>query len=124
MSVKRRALLNPMTCERRKSPRREAHLFTVFRRFLTKEVGPPQIGYTRNISTEGVYFYTQDKVEKGDEIDLTIHLTSDWAEGGNPPKLEGKGNVLRVERTRKPLPLPVSTGVAVHLTEGLAISFK
>ena len=124
MSVKSTTLLNPMTCERRKYPRREAHLFTVFRRLLKKEVGAPQIGYTRDISTEGVYFYTQDKVEKGDQIDLTIHLTTDWAEGGNPPKLEGKGNVLRVERTRKPSPLPVSTGVAVRVKERLAISFK
>ncbi len=100
------------------------HLFTVFRRVQEKEVGFPQVGYTRDISTEGVYFYTQDKLDKGDQIDLMIHLTCDWAEGGSPPKLEGRGNVLRVERTRKHLPLPVSTGIAVHLKQGLAISFE
>lgn len=117
-------LLNPIVEEKRKHPRREAHFFAVFRRFLKKEVGPPQIGYTGNISAEGVYFYTQNKVKKGDQINLTIHLTFDWAEGGKPPKLEGKGNVLRVERSRKLLPLPISTGVAVHVKEGLAISFE
>ncbi len=124
MNEKKPVNSSAFLCERRKCPRREAHLFVVFRQFLKKKAGGPQVGFTRDVSARGIYFYTQGEIAKGDEISLTVHLTSDWVEGGNAPKLKGKGSVLRVERTARKLHLPVSTGVAVHLKRKLAVSLQ
>lgn len=111
--------------ERRKDARMEAHLFTVFRRLpkKKKEAGVPEVGYTRDISVGGVYFYTQSDVKKGERVSLAVHVTSDWAEGGSPPKLEGEGKVLRVERARTGLPPNDLRGVAVQFAQEVAVSF-
>jgi hypothetical protein len=109
--------------DRRGHSRIETSLFTVFKRKTKKnDNSRPQIGYTRDITPRGVYFYTQTKPERGDNVFLSIHLSADWAGGGTPPKLEGEGKVLRVENAARILPLDDFNGVAVRLNQELALS--
>lgn len=109
--------------EKRKYSRKEAHLFTVFIRSGSGEELPlPQIGYTRDISAGGAYFFTQSEVDEGDHVSVTVHLTADWAEGGNPPRLEGEGTILRVEKARKAFPSIDVTGAAVQFARELAVA--
>ncbi len=109
--------------EKRNHHRREANLFAVFQRLLNKESLSPQVGFTRDISMGGAYFYTRGEVEKGENISLTIHLTSDWAEGGSPPRLRADAEILRVERGRSISPTTGARGVAVKFMQELAVSF-
>lgn len=105
--------------ERRASSRLQLRLFMVFRPIPEKKE-PPAVGFTRDVSAGGLYFYTLKELKEGEEVSLTIHLVSDWAEGGTPPTLDGKGKVLRVERPfRKPGDFQ---GVAVRFSEKLAVA--
>lgn len=108
---------------RRGYSRIETSLFTVFKHKAKRnDDSPPQIGYTRDITPTGIYFYTQTKTERGDNVFLSIHLSADWAGVGMPPKLEGEGKVLRVENAARILPLDDFSGVAVQLNQELALS--
>ena len=83
--------------DRRRQGRTQAHLLTVFRKSNSDEKKSlPLIGYTRDISERGAYFYTQSDVKEGDSISVTFHFTADWTEAGNPPRLEGEGTIARV----------------------------
>jgi len=99
------------------------NFFTVFRRLLIqKEEYSPEIGYTRDISSKNIYFFTRSKIEQGEDIFVSIHTASDWAEGGNPPRLEGTGKIVRVERALDEFPLSEFKGVAVAFDEDLTVS--
>ena len=105
-------------------PRKSACFFMVFSRY-GKEGEPtlPHIGYTRDISAGGAFFFTRGEAMQGDDLSLKIHLPADWGAGDYPPSLEGNGKVLRVETNRKLLPLGYINGVAVRFTEELDIAF-
>ena len=109
--------------ERRNYHRSEANLFTVFRRLCAKGAFLPQVGFTKDVSAGGAYFFTRSEVAKGDSISVAIHVTSDWAAGGNPPRLEADGRVLRVERGRGTSASNDTKGVAVKFKQELAVSF-
>jgi len=116
-------LVDLSSTDRRSHPRTEAHLLTVFR--LSDKEGRrslPLIGYTRDISARGAYFYTQSDVKEGERISVTIHFTADWTEAGNPPKLEGEGSIERVERAHKAFPPIDINGTAVRFSADLAVS--
>lgn len=109
--------------ERRKSMRARANLFLAFKR-LSREgkESLPEMGYTRDISRSGMYFYTSGKPKKGEKAVFVVYTGREWTEPGVPPRLEGKGKVLRVERPRKELPPAQFYGVAVQFEEELALS--
>ena len=101
----------------------KASFFAVFSRSLAeKEEHFPEIGCTRDISGKSIYFFTQSKIERGDRIFVSVHTAFDWAEGGNPPKLEGKGKIVRVEPVLETFPLGEFNGVAVDFEEELVVS--
>ena len=102
----------------------EANLFAVFRRFLEQSREHlPEIGYTRDISGNSIFFFTRGKIERGDDILISIHGAFDWAEAKNPPMLEGKGKIVRIERILQTFPPGEVNGVAVALEEELAVCF-
>ena len=102
------------TIEKREHPRREASFFTVARRLGEDgEARLPQAGYARDISSGGLFFYTEDSVKQGERVFLAIYPDSDLKHGATSPKLVAQGNVLRV-RLASELHLPGEMqGVAV-----------
>jgi len=105
-------------------PRKSACFFMVFNRHgKGGEPALPHIGYTRDISAGGAFFFTRGEAEQGDDLSLKFHLPADWGAGDYPPSLEGNGKVQRVETNRKLLPLGYINGVAVRFTEELDIAF-
>jgi hypothetical protein len=98
--------------------------FTVFNRFGKEPAEPvPQVGYTRDISAGGVYFFTRSDVEQGMDLSLTIHLSRDWEQESYPPKLEGDGKIIRIENDRQDLPVGYINGVAVQFAGKVEVSF-
>jgi hypothetical protein len=123
MHGKEKHLVDLSSTDRRSHPRTEAHLLAVFRRSNANgNKALPLIGYTRDISSCGAYFYTQSDVKEGDSISVTIHFTADWTEAGSPPKLVGEGTVARVENTRRAFPPIDINGTAVRFWRDLTVS--
>lgn len=116
-------LVDLSSTDRRTHARTEAHLLTVFRQSTAGgKQSLPQIGYTRDISSHGAYFYTQSDVKEGDSISVTFHFTADWTEAGNPPRLEGEGTIARVEKANRAFtPVDIS-GAAVRFWRELAVA--
>jgi len=116
--------LSMIKVERRKNYRMKAIYFIVSRS-LGKKVSEsiPQIGYSRDISAWGTYFYTRSKIVLGDRLTLTIHLSPEWEEESYPPKLEGEGKVIRVENEFESLPAGYTHGVAVEFAKKVEVSF-
>jgi hypothetical protein len=115
---------NVKTIERRRNGRIKVHFFTVARRIVkSKQLCQPHIGMTRDISADGMYFYTRMKMKRGDLLALAVHVISDGPPGRILPKLEGTGEILRIERIGAGLPLAQLKGVAVQFSCELAVSF-
>ena len=108
--------------EKRSCLRREASLFAVFRRLEKNGDVVPQIGYTRDISSRGAYFYARGQAEKGDTISVKIHLIPQRNGTEIPPPLEAEGEILRVEKKLTFFPPGRAKGVAVKFTQELDIS--
>jgi hypothetical protein len=115
---------NVKRLEKRRNARMRIHLFTVVRKILgSKHLSRPHIGFTRDISINGIYFYTRMKIKRGDSLCLTVHVVSGASSGGPPPKLEGDGLIVRIDRIHKEFPIAKMNGVAVRFTSELAVTF-
>lgn len=102
------------TTERRKHQRREASFFTVaWRLGEDGEERLPLAGYARDISTGGLFFYTEDSLRLGDRVLLSIYPDSGWKNGEASPKLVARGQVLRVRRVSAPQLPGAMQGVAI-----------
>jgi hypothetical protein len=99
--------------ERRKERRIRADYVIAFRP-IEEQANIVKIGYTRNVSSGGMYVYTRAKPPVGERLALKIHIPSDWAEGGDPPNLEGEGGVLRIDP---------GNGLQSQTVNGMAIQF-
>lgn len=75
------------------------------------------IGYARDLSSRGLFFYTRGKLAAGNRLSLTIFPSIDWIVEQSPPRLEVEGKVLRSERTRRPSPDGEMRGVAVEFSK-------
>jgi len=110
--------------DRRGNDRIKVHLFAVMRKIMKcKRLSQPHVGFTRDISAKGAYIYTRMKVRKGDQLFLSVHIVSDGPPGGAPPKLEGTGYILRIDRVHKELPLARLYGVALQFSHEFAVNF-
>ncbi len=102
--------------EKREYPRREASFFTVARQLGENgEARLPQAGYARDISSGGLFFYTENSVEQGERVLLAIYPDSDLKHGRTSPKLVAQGNVLRVG--------PASASHLPGEMQGVAVKF-
>lgn len=118
-------LVNPaaLVVERRTHPRVKADFFLVFQRLPRSRESSPEVGFARDVSSEGVYFYTLGHIEKNDRVSLTVHVNSMWMESGGPPTIAGEGQVIRVEKTTQTFSPRAVSGVAVRMREELAVTF-
>jgi hypothetical protein len=107
--------------ERRKHRRIRAQLFIGFES-VRQNAKVITLGFTRDISAGGMYIYTPADLPAGERVALMIHSSSDWAAGGAPPCLMGKGGVLRVERTKEDQAPAALNGIAIELTGALSVS--
>lgn len=75
---------------------------------MTRRIGEngeaclPQVGYARNISSGGLFFYTEDPAARGERMLFSIYPNGAWAEGETPLKLVAQGQVVRVDRVSAP----------------------
>ena len=58
-----------------------------------EQVPAPSLGLIRNVSVAGAYFLTQQRLEPGASLDLTLHLSGDPA----GPTREITATVVRIE---------------------------
>lgn len=86
------------TVERRAHQRQAADFFTVARRFgLEGKPHLPQAGFSRDVSTGGIFFFAQESMEVGDYVSLALYPRTDSVKESAPPKLVASGKVIRVE---------------------------
>jgi hypothetical protein len=83
--------------ERRTARRYELSLPVVIRSPLEKDYGPRFNGQTRDISTRGVYFVVDERIEPGAELDFTLTLPAEITRG-TEVFIRAHGKVVRVDR--------------------------
>lgn len=111
-----------VSTERRKEDvRRCVRLFMIFHLLSPGEKNiPVQVGYTRDISTRGVYFFTTRGPAVGEDIALTVYVPAS-PEQKLPPRLEAKGKVVRVEEAEEQEFHSKLSGVAVKYLEKVTV---
>ena len=65
------------------------------------------VGFTQDLSSRGVFFFTDDPLSEGAEIEITLRMPSEITLGENMP-VRCRGRILRVIR-------PCAAGISVPL---------
>jgi hypothetical protein len=81
------------------------------------------VGFTQDLSSRGVFFFTNAPLAEGSEIELTLRMPSEITLGESMP-VRCRGHILRVER---PAPsTPDSSGTPHHPETkiGVAVRFE
>jgi hypothetical protein len=109
---------SPVRVERRVG-QRFPYLLPVSLRQLSDDV--EGVGFTQDLSSRGVFFYTDAPLIEGAEIELTLRMPSEITLGESMP-VRCRGRILRVVRPATPSPHGPSSigaetkiGVAVRL---------
>jgi hypothetical protein len=101
--------------ERRVGQRFPYHLAVSLRVPASSQEG---VGFTQDLSSRGVFFFTDSAVSEGTEIELTLRMPSEITLGENMP-VRCRGRVLRVSRPAADAsdrgPAQTKIGVAVRL---------
>ena len=75
------------------------------------------VGFTQDLSSRGVFFFTNAPLTEGSEIELTLRMPSEITLGESMP-VRCRGHILRVVRPAAPFdssPCDAKIGVAVRL---------
>ena len=77
------------------------------------------VGFTQDLSSKGVFFFTDVPLTEGAEIELTLRMPSEITLGENMP-VRCRGRILRITRPaaqfkNPPAPAETKIGVAVRL---------
>jgi hypothetical protein len=80
------------------------------------------VGFTQDLSSRGVFFFTDAPLTEGSEIELTLRMPSEITLGENMP-VRCRGHILRIVRpvaasgqdSSKAAPAETKIGVAVRL---------
>ena len=76
------------------------------------------LGFTQDLSSKGVFFFTDAPLSEGTEIELTLRMPSEITLGENMP-VRCRGRILRVTRPNAPFQntsvAETKIGVAVRL---------
>ncbi len=83
----------------RRTARRYDLALPVIIRVPVKETTEKKSGKTRDISTRGVYFTVDERVETGSELDITLTLPPEITHG-TEVFVRAQGRVIRVEQRR------------------------
>ncbi len=101
--------------DKRKHPRMKRNFFAVFRRLFRRgEPSLPQVGYVRDVSEKGLYFYTQDPPDPQERILLSMYPKGSLFGEKEVYKVETFAKVIRVEHPQSPFPSTDFCGVAVR----------
>jgi PilZ domain len=84
--------------ERRMARRYDLSLPVNVRVPINREPGS-QSGQTRDISTRGVYFMTQNELAPGTEVDFTLTLPAEITRG-NEVFVRAHGRIVRIDKRR------------------------
>jgi hypothetical protein len=78
------------------------------------------VGFTQDLSSRGVFFFTAAPLTEGTEIELTLRMPSEITLGDSMP-VRCRGRILRIVRPASspysvsPVPAEIKIGVAVRL---------
>jgi hypothetical protein len=75
------------------------------------------VGFTQDLSSRGVFFFTDAPLTEGSEIELTLRMPSEITLGESMP-VRCRGRILRVAR-----PSPTSTSPHAGAKIGVAVRF-
>lgn len=105
----------PVRVERRVGQRFPYLLATSFR----QRDGIEGVGFTQDLSSRGVFFFTDASLTEGAEIELTLRMPSEITLGESMP-VRCKGRILRILRpvtnsAPETSSVPTKIGVAVRL---------
>lgn len=78
------------------------------------------VGFTQDLSSKGVFFFTDAPLVEGAEVELTLRMPSEITLGESMP-VRCRGRVLRVSR---PNPDRDSSGPAVETKIGVAVRLE
>jgi hypothetical protein len=82
--------------ERRIARRYDLSLPVIIR-VPTERAGDSQQGKTRDVSTRGLYFVVDEKMESGSQVDITLTIPAEITHGSDV-LIRALGKVVRVER--------------------------
>jgi len=84
----------------RRTARRYDLSLPILIRVPKAQVGDPQNGKTRDISTRGLYFVIDQDLQAGSELDITLTLPGEITRGSEV-LVRAMGKVVRVERRKE-----------------------
>src|SRR6478736_4767732 len=89
---------------------------------LRQSAGPVEgVGFTQDLSSRGVFFFTDAPLTEGFEIELTLRMPSEITLGDSMP-VRCRGRILRVVRPNGTSPIPLSG--AAHAKIGVAVRLE
>jgi len=111
----------PVRVERR-AGQRFPYLLPVFVREISS--GVEARGFTQDLSSRGVFFFTDVSFREGTQIELTLNMPSEITLGENM-RVRGRGHVLRVSSPPDPSQ-PSDTSIHAHAETkiGVAVRFE
>ena len=111
----------PVRVERR-AGQRFPYLLPVFVREISS--GVEARGFTQDLSSRGVFFFTDAAFHEGAEIELTLNMPSEITLGENM-RVRGRGHVLRASSPPDPSQPSATLAIARAETKiGVAVRFE
>jgi hypothetical protein len=80
------------------------------------------VGFTQDLSSRGVFFFTDAPLREGAEIELTLRMPSEITLGENMP-VRCRGRVLRIIRPAATSPHDASASARAETKIGVAVRF-
>jgi PilZ domain len=111
----------PVRVERR-AGQRFPYLLPVFVREISS--GVEARGFTQDLSSRGVFFFTDRTFREGAQVELTLNMPSEITLGDNM-RVRGRGHVLRVSSLPDPSqPSDTITNPRTETKIGVAVRFE
>jgi hypothetical protein len=114
----RAAMSTPPTRVERRAGQRFPYLLAVATRQTSS--GVEGVGFTQDLSSRGVFFFTDATVPEGAEIELTLTMPSEITLGENM-RVRCRGRVLRVVKRTEQV---TDAGTSSETKVGVAVRFE
>jgi PilZ domain len=110
----------PVRVERRVGQRFPFSLSVAFRQIPDSIEG---VGFTQDLSSRGVFLYTDAPLTEGAEIELTLRMPSEITLGQSM-NVRCRGHILRIIRPAKPLAMESLSAVRGETKIGVAVRLE
>ena len=111
---------SPVRVERRAGQRFPYLLAVSFRQPADSIEG---VGFTQDLSSRGVFFFTDAPLTEGSEIELTLRMPSEITLGESMP-VRCRGHILRIVRPVVPFGQEASKAVQAETKIGVAVRLE